>query len=145
MKIDTDLRAAIRSAYIIHKHSNKDYAARNKAEQQAIADLFKAKPVVRYSITKARAEINKLKEKIEAINRQIGETGLVESFYRTTSGVDEHTGYNISDQKKFAKVGGKFRFKEPKKWTFDAVIAQLASADETTGKKLLREIGIRWG
>lgn len=140
MKIDTDLRAAIRSAEKCQPVQN-DYEARRKQEDATIADFFKRNP------SKAK-KCRKLAE--DAIKAEALESSLRKKLC-------DHYGLRFGDQRfqfsnyggannaAFIKAGG--RLPESTKhirWTFDKVITELASAEPKQLKGILAKYGIKW-
>jgi hypothetical protein len=135
MKIDHDLRCAIRSAEKVQR--NKDsYQERALRTKQAIATLMKSKPAIAKKIAKARAETARLSAEL---TRQ---TAVIESFGLRAQGHDGELW--LSDDAKFTAAGGVL-LQSPTVWGADRVIAELASADAKQGAKILARIGIQWG
>jgi hypothetical protein len=132
MKIDTDLRAAIRSAYLQRKRTADDWAVRRAAEKAAIAALLKSKPALARRVAKARADANRANIAAAKASQIISAIGI------------SHDGERIHDTELFVKAGGAFKFSEAPRWTFDQVMAQLASATPREGAAILTKLGINW-
>lgn len=139
MKIDTDLRSAIRSAEKAQPIENREM--RSKREQDAISALFKLKPITARIVKdlsvkarKAYDAYNKAREKL------CKEYGLQESNNSTTGFCFSNCG---DGQKQFAKIGGKMTAKYTR-WKFDDVMNQLSAATPAEGKKIIKALGINW-
>lgn len=138
MKIDTDLRAAIRSAEKCHPF-NQDYEAKRAMEAKAIEEFFKRCPA-KGKLARKLAE-NALKA--EADERQFRRM-LCERF-----GLRHCDGrFRFADcgggQGAFIKAGGRLPTKAAARWTFDAVMAELAAAEPKQLKAILKKYNINW-
>lgn len=141
MKIDSDLRAAIRSAE--KAQPSTDWQLRNQQEKDAIAAFLKAKPEIAKRIAFLYKKRETAQKVIEAANTELcKEYGL--RFEYNKPGVLEFASCNNASER-FTKAGGKFPKKDATRWKFDAVMKELAAADEKTGKAILKRIGINWG
>ena len=130
---------AVRSAYNIQKKTRESsWDARQKAQKEAIEGFLKKNPKIRAKIEKAEAIIARCRSESEDANQVIRNFGLSRGHYGNGQP------YGIDDVDKFTKLGGKFSFEEPKKWTFDQVMAQLAAADEKESAAILKAFGINW-
>lgn len=130
MKIDADLRAAIRSAEKMQPQD--DWESRSRAAKETITALLKSR---RYARAYQRALLQK--KQGAALLDQANE------FFRSlglSSGADR-----IEDDQKFVKAGGALPPPPLRRWKFDTVMAELAAApDEKAGAKILQRYGINW-
>jgi hypothetical protein len=137
MKIEHDLRCAIRSAEKVQR--NKDnWQARHERTESAIANLLKSKPAIAAKIAKARRESKRLSELLSRQSATIDSFGLRVNC----NGSSESLG--MADEGKFKTAGGVL-VQSPTVWNADAIIAELAAADAKQGAKILARIGIQWG
>lgn len=133
MKIDSDLRIAIRAAEKAQPHENWDLKqARNKA---AVAALIAAKPAVAAGLKSAQRRLTQIKKLNAKVQEFLNLAGL--RLYG-----DEPV--TIGDEAAFVKAGGKLPGQGSKRWKFDAVMAELANANEKQGEAILKRIGINW-
>lgn len=137
MKIDTDLRLAIKSAE--KAQPQDDWRTRETANKAAIADLFKRKPAIGVAAKKLVEKSQKAYTAYEAANK-----ALCEQFgLRKDS--DGFTFSNCDDgHKRFAKIGGKVPSQTTRRWSFDAVMRELATATPKEGAAILKRLGINW-
>lgn len=137
MKINSDLRMAVRSAYNIQKKAaSNHYEVRHKAEQAAIAALLKSKPKVAKALNAAKARIHRASVESAKANQVIKSFGLECGWHGDA--------YRLTDNVAFTKAGGHFTITESKRWTFDQVMAELAAADEKQAAAILKNFGINW-
>lgn len=129
MKIDHDLRAAIRSAHSAQRR-NRDGFNRWDAEKKAIAEIAKI-PAVGAKLRKAKT----LRAKASLWNAAADDL---------EKSVGIHNANYIHDHALFQKSGGRAIIEPGKPWGFDAVMAELAAASEKDGKAILKRIGIDW-
>lgn len=127
MKIDTDLRMAIRAAVDNRKQLNSDYyAIRKKAVRELLESQRYRK---RYRVAKSRLEKSKKLE--EAANKFFHELG----FY--------NGGDQIRDDDAFRRAGGKLPIKSDNP-SFSALMFKISNASKSHGAKILKELGIVW-
>lgn len=138
MKIDTDLRLAIKSACAAQPQKN-DYQAREEAQQQSIQDFLKKFP-------KKAQRLQGLRKTAEDADQTAKEARaeMCQKF-----GLREYSaGWTYSScggsKENFVKAGGVLPTKFPENWKYDAVMAQLASMTEKEGMALLKKLGINW-
>ncbi len=136
MKINSDLRMAVRCAYNVQKKTGNDYAAREKAALDAIEAFLKAKPKAAKALREAKARIQRANEESAAASQIIRSYGLENGW----NGAQ----YRINDNVAFTRAGGHFEITEKVKWSFDQVMAELASAPEKDAAKILKKFGINW-
>lgn len=142
MKIDTDLRLAIKSAEKLQPQDN--WTERNKREQASIASLFGAKPHIHAKAKKLAASIKRHRDAEEKAEKELCQSyGL-----RARDGQSDYvTGFTIggceNSSKAFEKAGGKIITKNAP-WKFNAVMAQLAAATPKEGAKIIKSLGINW-
>lgn len=139
MKIDTDLRAAIRSAALAQKSLRLNSGnSQRDAEEKAIASLLKRCPAKRAALQSSERVIAECKKRIEEAQAVQSRMGLSHAYYSTGSK------YRIEDNKRFVAAGGRYEYKEPTRWTFDQVMAELSAAAPKEGAKIIARIGIKW-
>lgn len=137
MKINADLRMAVRSAYNGQKKSlNGSWDVRHKAEQAAVEAFLSAHPKARKDLLAARARINKANQEVHDAGQVIKSFGLEVGY--------NGEAYRMGDAKAFIKAGGHFKFTESQKWSFDQVMAELAGASEKNATAILKRYGIVW-
>lgn len=139
MKIDTDLRAAIRSAEKAQPQVNR-YEERRKSELAAIADLFKRKPALG---AKARglASTAAKADKIASAAR----AKLCDEYGLRADGDEFRFAGCGNYEERFVKAGGKLpSLDKMERWNFDDVMAALAKADPKEGAKIIKRLGINW-
>lgn len=129
MIISNDLRLAIKSAYNTqrHNHTPGDWE-RRKAAALAHAESPKIKPLVAKA-KKLQARAAKLSTEATSLMRSVGLDSDADS---------------ITDDALFAKAGGKVPAAQPKPWSFDNVMAEIAAASPKLRKALLKKYGINW-
>lgn len=130
MKIDQDLRAAIRSA---DKAQPDNHDVRSNIQQAAVEELFKRKPSTKQAWERAkrlRQTASDFGSRANAI-----ESALGISFYCSK--------FNVRDEEAFAKAGGNMK-PAGKRWKFDAVMAELAAAEPKQLTAILKKYGINW-
>jgi len=127
MKIDQDLRYAIRAAEKLQPVEK----TRCDIDAAAIKAMLKRCPKHAQAIKQADRLTQQAKDLTIRAMAIYGSLGVSSSLQW------------INDADTFVKAGGKIE-QPTKRWRADVVIAQLAMADEKSGKKLLRDLGIRW-
>ncbi len=136
MKIDTDLRLAIKSAE--KSQPQDDWKMREESAKKAIADLFKRKP----SIARDAKSLVQKSMKAYAVH-EASVKSLCEKYGLRKDG-DGFLFSNCSGgEGRFEKIGGKVPAKS-KRWTFDAVMRELATATPKEGAAILKRLGINW-
>lgn len=138
MKIDTDLRLAIKAAERAQPH---DYDGRDKREQEAIARFLKDHPA---KARRVRALAKKAKRCYAEYQKA---NALIHDGFGLQTSENRGSGFCISgygpSQERFAKAGGKLPLKTTR-WKADNVIAQIAAATPKEGAKLIKNLGINW-
>lgn len=129
MKIDADLRAAVRSAEKAQPYSHELERA---AAKRAIDDLCKRKPAVMAALRSA-ALISKKIDALWVENRTL----------LNRIGINKD-GDHITDEQAFVKIGGKLPGPREIRWRFDRVMADLAAADAKEAAAILKQCGINW-
>lgn len=137
MKIDTNLRAAIRAAVKSHNNGvniSNDYAQRRKAAME-VAKMPKHKA----QVVAAVAGLKKAHAEMDKHRKALRDLGLSESSrdMRTWS-------FDVGDESKFKRAGGVLPVRG-RKLDFDRVLADLAAANEVAAKGILRSLNINWG
>ena len=137
MKIDHDLRQAIKAASETQKSKNS-YQVRTEAAEAflksnpKIADKLKR---LRKITLDAREAALKAREPYDELLAKIGldECGGDDSYI---------LGYSDEDQANFVKAGGVLSAGHP--WDYTRVMARLAAADPKDRDAILKEYGINW-
>lgn len=140
MKIDQDLRAAIRSAEKAQPDVS-NYEIRERAKTRAIEDFLKRCPSKAKHVAGLVASIQKGEKMASDASKELcAKFGLRRydnklQFSRCGDGGDA-----------FVKAGGKLPpDRVPgEKWKFDHVIAELAAAEPKDLKRILKKYGINW-
>lgn len=134
MKIDSDLRLAIRSAI---KNKPTNWVIEKQQKQAAISDLMERNKLVRACVSEMRAIKLKIKTLSEQLDRVEKKTGLRFSYGDTAS-------LEIRDDARFEAAGGKLPI-DRKPPTFDGVMAQIAAApDSRVLNAILKHLNIIW-
>jgi hypothetical protein len=131
MKIDSDLRAALRSAYNQQKYVDRDYAAKERAKKAALTDLFTRKPAIERNVKTAKRWLKLAEE----LNRKA-------HFVFENLGLD-YRGDRMAHDERFKAAGGV----PPKcaaRWNFDAMMHRLSLATPKEGAAIIKAIGINW-
>lgn len=127
MKIDSDLRAAIRSAE--KSQPDIDWQRRSALNRDAAKELVeKGRHATRF----ANAVV--MMKKAEELNRQA-------NLVFDSIGVNDE--FRIINEDAFAKAGGKYPM-PMKRWKYDHAIAELAKANPKEAKAILKKYGILW-
>lgn len=140
MKIDNDLRQAIKAA---HKRQLPLSSSQKQAiEHKAIQKFLDDHPILKREVTillkrkaKLVAELNPLRDKID---KWLHAHGLDDDYEGTRIFLNRHRCQVFTD------AGGDLSAIDHNKWEVDEVIAELAAADPKDQAKILRKYGIRW-
>lgn len=129
MKIDTDLRLAVRSVVTAARES-ESWQERNKREQKAIAELLKKR-----SIAAKLQNAQRQFKRGEEIKRRAGK---IFDRYGLSCSLS-----SIQNEERFIAAGGSLTklIKFPR---VEVVLAQLASASPAEGAKIIKSLGIKW-
>lgn len=130
MKIDTDLRLAIKAAVRLHNTTKCDWDAFHK-EQAAAIKLVTAMPRHKKSIEKAKADLaaaDAMRAKAYKVFENLGINSDLN---------------NVRNEDKFKKAGGTVVTKN-KTIDPDNVIAQIARADKKEAEAIIKQLGIKW-
>ncbi len=138
MKIETDLRLAIKSAE--KAQPAESWEERNKAERKAIEDLIK-KPRVSLAVKRLVRTIQKSSKKLDEC-RSLLCKGFGLRIRDTSTGELEFANCD-GNRTAFVKAGGKVPVKNVR-WRYDNVMAQLAAASDKEGRAILKKLGINW-
>lgn len=134
MKIDGNLRQAIRSAF--NAQPETDWKEVSRQKQEAIEKWMdtsrgkRAKQIVT-RLRKLRRECNTLSEE------------LCKTFGLSASDKSIEIGSCDGSKERYLKMGGTLP-ERAVKWNFDAKMAEVANASEADAKIILQKIGIRW-
>lgn len=136
MKIDSNLRAAIRAAF----NAQPNYGWQMEAEQnrQAIAALFKAKPYLGKRARALMAKEIKAQKELNAASQAL----CVEFGLRVSEGLFEFSRCG-GGHDQFKKLGGKLPTKNVK-WRYRTAMAELVMADPSDEQTILKKYGINW-
>jgi hypothetical protein len=141
MKIDADLRAAIKAA---EKAQPSDFLSeRAKVADAAIQAFLKKRPALRKKLAlllqsreslllSLQKRTNDLNELVYPFGLRIKDNKVCESFL-----------CDDDDAEKFTEAGGVIP-EMPKRWKADELIAKLAAADPKHRDSILKEHGINW-
>lgn len=141
MKINADIRAAIRAADAIQRHSSNDYIARRETEKAAIKKFVATHSAAKRFLAKAESDLATADKLSASAQTVISGYGLTRRYHSGEHGIS----LAIDDDKRFIAAGGKYERKERARWTFNQVMAELASAkDEASGVAILAKYGINW-
>lgn len=142
MKIDTDLRLAIKSAEKSQPDSN--WVIRQKAEKDAINEWFTRKPAAKKLAMNLLNEVDASYKKIEDANLRLRKKlGLridnrdKKTFELVSSEIDGDSTY-------FVKAGGKLPTTPAPKWRYDNIMTKLTKATPKEGAEILKILGINW-
>lgn len=129
MKIDTDLRLAIRSAEKAQSQDN--WETKSAHRKESIAALLRLpKHAAKYKIACKQLQTS---AKIR---------GLAAKFFDDL-GINTALDH-IHNDDRFAAAGGKMLPKKNVRWSFDIIMAQLVQAEPKEGAKILAKLGIKW-
>jgi isoaspartyl peptidase/L-asparaginase-like protein (Ntn-hydrolase superfamily) len=135
MKIDHDLRQAIKAAHDVQEHRD-GHLLRTEA-----ADKFlKSHPA-------AAKNLARLRKKRDEAARAHSEAAKPFNEFMKSLGLDDRqegymVGYSDDDKDRFVAAGGKFDVTP--RWSYNSVMAKLAAADPKDGAKILADHGINW-
>lgn len=129
MKIDQDLRVAIRAA--ANNQPRRDYSKERDFEKAEILRVVTSIPEWARAHKKHQARLKRAQK----------ECAEAEKFYAHLGVVASLTG--IRDYQKFKLAGGKVP-PEHSTWKAEVVIAELTAATPKRGKELLKKYGINW-
>lgn len=129
MKIDANLRVAIRSAVKV-ANSNNNWQERGKLVKGAIEKLA--------STTRYRTRIAKAVQNLKTAEV------LQEKAYDVFASIGVNPDLDhIHDEDIFVDAGGVLPVKH-QELDFDKIIASLAAADAKEGAKIIKSLGINW-
>jgi hypothetical protein len=134
MKVDSDLRAAIRAA--VKFQGVMTWFDKLKVQQDAIAELLKRNPAIKKRYIAAEKKLAKLRAAKELAENQLYQFGFTLEA-RGNPG-------KVRDSEAFAKVGGKLPENYDQRFTEAQVIAELASAPESKRAAILKKYGMVW-
>jgi hypothetical protein len=130
MKIDTDLRLAIRSAYNA-QHKDTTRIPEWRASHDA-AEAFLKSPRGR-----------SIRQKTDRLGAQIQKLRVAQIALFKSAGLSS-CGDRIDDKAAFKKAGGSVPPDGPALWKFDAVMAEIAAATPEAGQAIIKRLGINW-
>lgn len=131
MKIDTDLRLAIRSAIAVQKLAKQNsWQERRDREKAAIDELIQRRNL--------KPKVKAAKKQLDRIEVSRAKVALVFNELGISSELDY-----IRDDTKFIKAGGKL-IPPLKSLNFDGIMAELAAADPKQADHILKKLNIKW-
>lgn len=130
MKIDTDLRLAIRSAYNA-QHKDSTRVPEWRVNRDA-AEAFLKSPRGR-----------SIKRKADRLEIQITKLRLTQVALFKSAGLGS-CGDRVDDKAAFKKAGGSIPPDGPGLWKFDVVMAEIAAATTEAGQAIIKRLGINW-
>lgn len=138
MKIDQDLRAAIRSAE--KTQPSYGYQEKERQEDDAIKTFLAKYPPTAKAIAKLRADSIRHFKAFDAAREE-----LCKRFGLRLYGDANALKFAHCDdgKKAFIKAGGKLATKRVQ-WRFDSVMAELAAAEPKQLTAILKKYGINW-
>lgn len=140
MKVEADLRVAIKAVASEKKRSRWDWEGKKAANTKAI-NAFMRGPHGD-EVRKAKAKKDKAKKMEQAANTMAQEAYAV----LRKLGLSYSQGkLDISDEDAFSENGGKYDPKYHGAWTADQVIAELVASPEKDKAAILKKYGIIWG
>jgi hypothetical protein len=135
MIINSDLRMVIRSAE--KAQVKPSWQEREKSKREAVASFVN-------SDLRRKAKINRaLMKYAEASKAKNAARDEIHAYGLRTGDDDENPTLEICNEDYFVKAGGKIPA-DKLIWKFETVIAELASADQREGVKVLKKYGINW-
>src|SRR5262245_19658500 len=135
MKIDSDLRIAIKSA---EKAQNRDSGAEERAKKEAVSSFLKSGTTQAKMVLKAHSNYKAAMAKCTESRKAVEKLGL--RFDSESVTLD----YGSSSQDTFEKKT-KTKIKHHQgPWRADRVILELLSADPNEGNAILKKYGIKW-
>lgn len=130
MKIDTDLRFAIKAAIRQHNETKCNWSVFREDQEAAVKKLAES-PKYRARIKRAKAglaEAEALKEKHSKIFSELGISHDLDRIY---------------DDDKFEAAGGLVVTKH-KTLDADSILADIAKADKRQAEAIIKKLGIKW-
>lgn len=130
MKIDTDLRLAIKAAIKHHNKTKCDWNAWGDDQKKAVEKLA-SMPKYKSKIKKALADLQLASDIRDNAYKVFGILGIDSSMDR------------IRDEEKFEAAGGAV-VKKNKELSEDTIMAELASATPKQAAEIIKKLGIKW-
>ncbi len=130
MKIDTNLRVAIRSAVKVHNETvcSYDHAIQQQEQEvKRVASMPRHKDKVNKALSARSVAIKEL-DKANKVLDSIG----VDSRLRS-----------VCDREKFEKAGGKIIVR-PKPLNADVILNSIAMADAKEAATIIKQLGLKW-
>ena len=147
MKVDADLRQAIKAVAVSAKKSRYDRDARTKAQSIAIRK-FCATSMHAKGVKVALAKIKAANAKARAADKEESDAQKV----LASVGLRAYTEYkqtevrlDIKDEEVFADCGGVIDARYSTSWDTEQVVAELVAAPEKDKTAILKKYGIIWG
>lgn len=136
MKIDTDLRLAIKSAE--KAQPSIGWQDREKNNKASIAGFLKDHPAAKKDIERLSAII----KKSQAAEKNAHEA-MCKRYGLRSDGAQIEFANCGSGQGAFTKAGGQI-IRPEERWSFDSVMRQLVIATPKEGAAILKKLGINW-
>ncbi len=145
MRIDANLRAAIKAVAETAKRQTYNRAARDAARSAAVANYVATKnaaPVreAYAAYTKANKAVQVAEEVMAKADAVANNHGLHFSPYKS-----EKAQTSINNDSDFVNAGGKLPPEFTNGWDANQVIAELVAAPEKDKAAILKKFGIIWG
>jgi len=135
MKIDHDLRQAIKAAHDAQEHRDE-----HKLRHDAAVHFLKKRPAVAKKLTNLRKKKDVAFAQYKALANPF--EALLESLGLETCQDSYKVAYGDFEKEKFVAAGGEFNTRP--KWNYNKVMARLAAAEPEARDAILREYGINW-
>lgn len=130
MKIDTDLRLAIKAAVRQHNETKCDWTTYRNDQREAIKRLV-ASPKYRAKIKKAQDGLKQAEELRDRHSKIFNDLGISSDLDR------------INEEHAFEDAGGAVITKN-KTLDVDSILADIAKADKKQAEKIIKDLGIKW-
>lgn len=134
MKVDADLRVAIRAAVRCQGHLT--WQDKLAIQQKAIAELLKRKPTLKRKYTATLKRLAKLNTERDRVKAELDSLGF-------TLEAKGNPG-KVFSVECFAKQGGNLPENYDQRFTEAQVVSELASAPEKRRQEILKKYGLDW-
>lgn len=131
MKIDADLRAAVRSRVAISKKNSMSWKERQELEAKAVENFLNERPALKKKLKALAEKKKRINQEIESIDLEFGKVGIRCDFK------------DYNDSSTFVEAGGILpTFTHD--LNYDFIIAELAKAPADERNTILQKYGINW-
>ena len=142
MKVEADLRNAIRAVASDRKRARYEYEAKDAAMRRSVSGLMKAVPAAAKVVKEAKAKISK-HLKLEAEARKLYRDAMA-SLYKYGLKANGAGKVSVDNEDVFRQHGGNLDGRYSGSWTPEQVIAELVAAPEKEKAAILKKYGIIW-